>query len=117
MELLFVVGILAFVLVSMISIFILAPTLSELAGSKSAVLVEGQNKIEEIRNHNFNAIVNDFSTSPGNSFTLDLVDGTGSIYVDNSNTDLLEVEVTLSWEDKFNRTPAPVTIKSMVTKK
>jgi len=38
-----------------------------------------------------------------NPFDLDQVTGKGVIYIDASNSELLEIKIVASWEDKYGR--------------
>ena len=84
-----------------------------------------QQKLEEIRNHNFNTMVGDYSPggSEGNTFTIDPAnwlaagDQSAVIYILNPQTgvilntspsanpglDLYEIRVTICWRQKGNR--------------
>ena len=117
-ELMFSVGILSFVLVGMVAIFILAATLSNVAGEKTLILSQCQNKIEEIRNHDFDNILTDYASggTPGDTFNLELLNGTGDIYIDSTNSELLILNLTASWENKPGRSSS-VSIVSMLTKR
>ena len=104
-EIIFVTGILTFVLVGMISFYIYASIQAELAGDKTMAINEAQNKIEEIRNHAFDLIPVDYVSggTPGNVFSLTQLNGMGTIYIDTGNSELLGIEVVVCWEDKYDR--------------
>lgn len=104
-EIVFVVGILSFVIISLIQVLIYTSTQAEMAGNKTAAVMEAQNKIEEIRNHAYSQIVTDYGSggTPGNTFALTLLNGMGIIYIDSSNSGLLVIEVVISWQNKYNR--------------
>lgn len=104
-ELMIVVAILATVFTGMIQMFIQTSALANLSGNKTIALSEAQSKIEEIRSHAYDQIVTDYSSggTPGNIFDLSLLNGKGIIYIDNSNAELLVLEVVICWLDKYGR--------------
>ena len=104
-ELLIVVGILAVVIVGMMRIFIYATITPQLAANKTQAVSEAQDKIEEIRNYNFDSIATAYAGggTPGNTFTPNAIDGIGVVYIDSSNASLLEIKVVVSWRDRYGR--------------
>ena len=103
-ELMVVVGILSFVIVSMVGLFIYSSAFATMSGNMTNAVGEAQNKLEEIRNYDFDWIASKYNTSPSNVFDLTQLTGKGCIYVDSSNANLLIVEVDVSWKNKSNRT-------------
>jgi len=99
-ELLIVVAILAVVITGMIQLFIYTSVLAEISGNKTVAVGEAQDKIEEIREHTFDDIVMDYDEA---IFALAELDGTGVIYVDDTNPELLVLKVVVSWENKYGR--------------
>ncbi len=106
-EVLFAVGILAIVIVGLLQLFVYCSALAEAAGNTTFAINEAQNKIEEIRNHDFNSIANDyaFGGTPGNTFTLSSLSGTGTITISQvgGSSELLQVQVNVSWQNKNGR--------------
>lgn len=104
-ELMIAAGILALVLVGLLLLFIYSLSLSELAGNLTIAISQAQGKLEEIRNHSFDSIAVDYgeSGSPGNIFNPGQLDGKGVIYIDDTNPELLEIEIAVSWRGKGNR--------------
>jgi len=103
-ELLLATIIMSVVLVGLIQVFIQCSVLAEMARNKTIALSEAQGKIEEIRNYDYDAIATDYVLNGGlNPFDLSQLTGKGVIYIDSTNTELLEVEVVISWEDKYDR--------------
>lgn len=104
-ELLIAVLILGFVLTGLIQVFIQCSVLTDLAHNKTTVMSEAQGKMEEIRNHTFDSVVTDYASggSEGNTFSLSQLNGMGTIYIDDTNPDLLEVKIVVSWENKDGR--------------
>jgi len=105
-ELLVAVLILGFVLGGLIQVFIRCSALSQLARNKTAVMSELQGEMEKIRNYSYDAITTDYVAGGPmnlNPFDLDQVTGKGVIYIDASNSELLEIKIVASWEDKYGR--------------
>lgn len=105
LELLIVAGIMAVTVLGMLQLFVFTSTGASLAGNKTIAVMEAQSKIEEIRAYDFDSIVTDYANggTVGNTFALSSINGMGVVYIDNSNPDLLTVEVVVSWEDKYDR--------------
>lgn len=104
-EVLVSAAILVVVSVGLIQVFLRASALSSLSGNMTIAMSEAQDKIEEIRNHDFDLIMTDYVSggTPGDIFSLSEVTGTGKIYISNANPDLLEMEVVISWQEKDDR--------------
>ena len=104
-ELLLAVIILGFVLGGLLQVFIRCSVLAELAYNKTVAMSEAQGKMEEIRSYDYGSIAADYASggSQGNTFSLSQLTGTGVIYIDSSNADLLEVEIVVSWQNKYGR--------------
>ena len=104
-ELILVIGIIAFILIEMVQLYIYSTQQAVMAGNKTIAINLAQGKIEEIRDHNYDSIATDYSSggSPGATFTFSELDGIGTVSVDNSNTELLVFKVSVSWRDKYNR--------------
>lgn len=104
-ELMIVVGILSVVITGVVNLYIYTSVAAQLAGNKTLAVGEAQSKIEEIRNYTFDNITADFGVggTPGNTFNLSQLTGKGVIYIDSTNTELLVIEIVVSWKDKYNR--------------
>lgn len=104
-ELVLVAGILAFALTGLIRLYIYTSVEGALAGNKTVAVSEAQDKLEEIRNHDFSLITADYGSggTPGNVFDLSQLDGKGIIYIDSSNSELLVIKVVVCWRDKYDR--------------
>jgi len=61
--------------------------------------------MNEIREYDFDSIAADYASggSQGNTFNLSQINGMGIIYIDLSNSLLLEIEIVVSWLNQFNR--------------
>ena len=86
-EIVLTVGILAVSIVGLIQLFSHFAFLADLSRNLSVVIIEAQDTMEEIRNHNYSSIVADFSSegTPGNTFNITNPAGKGVIYIDSSN--------------------------------
>lgn len=104
-ELVVLLGILAVCVTSVLQLFIHTNTLAEMAGNKTAAISEAQTKIEQIRTAAYDDITSLYASggTPGNIFDTTLLPGKGVIYIDSTNPELLEVEVVVCWEDKYDR--------------
>ncbi len=106
-EVLIAVGILAVVIVGLLQLFVYCSTLAEAAGNTTLAINEAQNKMEEIRNHAFSAIAIDYASggTPGDTFALTSLNGTGAIATIQAggSSSLLQVQVTVSWQNKNSR--------------
>lgn len=106
-EVLIAVGILAVVIVGLLQLFVYCSTLAEAAGNTTLAVSEAQNKMEEIRNHDFSAIAVDYASggTPGNTFTLTSLNGTGTITVSQvgGSSELLQVRTDVVWQNKNGR--------------
>lgn len=101
LELLVSVVILVLVLVVLLQLYLYWFNLSETAASFFYAASQTQEKLEEIRNrsfYDFDSIVVDYGSggSPGNIFNLQQGNATGVIYVNNTNPELLEIEIVTS---------------------
>jgi len=104
-ELMMVVGILTYVILALVQLFIYTSTSAQLGGNKTLALSEVQNKIEEIRNYEFDDVATDYASSgtPGNKFDLIKLTGKGVITLDSSVANLLTIEIVACWQDKYGR--------------
>ncbi|MFH1621749.1 MAG: hypothetical protein ABIA97_01310 [Candidatus Omnitrophota bacterium] len=137
-ELTITMAVLIVVIVGYLNLFIYCLGLAETSGNITLATVEAQDKIEEMRNHQFENIQADYGTSPGNTFALGesylpsktQLNGTGYIYVFNTgNPDVLTIEIVISWldeknrliggidEDSDGRLDSPVEVSTIITKR
>lgn len=105
-ELMIVVGVLSFTIAGMMQLYFFVGKHIEMAGNITRVLNDTQNKIEEMRSHNYDDIVADYAIGgvPGNTFALTGLTGIGAVTIDNTDPDLLIIRVVASWRDRFNYT-------------
>lgn len=106
-EVLIAVGILAVVIVGLLQLFVYCSNLAEAAGNTTLAINEAQNKMEEIRNHDFSTITIDYASggTPGNTFTLTSLNGTGTITTSqfDGSSELLQIQIDASWQNKNGR--------------
>ena len=101
-EVLVTVGIFVIVVTGLIQLFIYCSALSEMSGNMSYALTKAEDKLEEIRNHSYDQIVTDYNSggTPGNIFNLSSLNAVGVVYINASNTNLLEIETDVSWRNQ-----------------
>ncbi len=106
-EVLIAIGILTVVIVGLLQLFVYCSRLAEAAGNTTLAINEAQNKIEEIRNHDFNAIATDYASggTPGNTFTLTSLNGTGTVTPSQvgGSSELLQIQISVAWQNKNSR--------------
>ena len=106
-EVLIAVGILAVVIMGLLQLFVYCSNLAEAAGNTTLAINEAQNKMEEIRNHDFSTIAIDYASgeTPGNTFTLTSLSGTGTITTSQvgGSPELLQVQIDVVWQNKNGR--------------
>jgi hypothetical protein len=74
--------------------FVKCIELNEIGRESTIAVVGVKNKLEEIKSVNIASI---FTTYDNTTFTITGLNGKGVIYVDNSNSRLLEVKVVFCW--------------------
>jgi prepilin-type N-terminal cleavage/methylation domain-containing protein len=101
MELMVAALILAIVLVGLLASYVACFNLNEMAQNSSLAINAAETKTEEIKNFsNFDQIK---TTYHNVSFSLSSLTGAGVSYVDDTNPDLLQVTVTVCWQQKNGR--------------
>ena len=104
-EIINTVVILALVVLGLLQLFVYCLGLGEMARNLTVAVSEAQGKLEEIRNHNFSDIADDYDSggSPSNTFNLAQLNGKGIIDIDDTNSELIEIEIVVSWENRGGR--------------
>ncbi|MDP2938771.1 MAG: type II secretion system protein [Candidatus Omnitrophota bacterium] len=100
MELMIAAMILAFVLVSLLASFIACLDLVEISKNTSIAINNAQNKLEEIKNTSYAQIKNNYNNI---AFNVVGITGKGVSYVDDTNPELLEVMISISWKQRNGR--------------
>jgi type II secretory pathway pseudopilin PulG len=103
-EVMFVTGIMVFVLVSMLSLFIHTTVLAEMSGNKTLAVAAAQTRIEEIRRHNYDYIAVDYASggTPGDTFEPAGLDGIGLVTI-GGDAELRSIDVRVFWRDRYDR--------------
>ena len=119
-EVMISVGVLAFVIVGLLQLFVYCSTLADAAGNTTVAVNEAQTKMEEIRNHDFDSIAADYASggTPGNTFSLSSPSGTGTVTVSQvgGSSQLLQVQIDVNWQNKDGRS-ASTTLISYIAKR
>ena len=104
-EVLVTTAIVSTVTIMLLRLFVYCSSLAEMAGNLTAAMTKAQDKMEEIKNYNYDLIATDYAAggTPGNTFSLSSPPGMGVIYIDSSNASLLQVEIDVSWRNKDSR--------------
>ena len=104
-EVLVAAGIIVTVFAGLLQVFIYSTVMAEMTGNITLGVNEAQSKIEEIRGHDFDTIVADYGSggTPGNTFNLAILTGTGHVTVTTLNASLLQVLVTVNWTERNGR--------------
>ena len=104
-EVMIAAAILIVVIAGLIQLFVYTSALSDISKDTTTAVNEAQSKLEEIRNSNYAAITTNYASggTPGNTFTPSAVTGKGIIYIDSSNSNLLVIEVDVSFRTRKGR--------------
>jgi Tfp pilus assembly protein PilV len=102
LELMLAAGVLIVAISGLIAAFIGCYCLNETARNLTFATMGAQEKLEEIRNHNFYKIYQDYYN--GSTFGVTgIAEAKGRVDVDNTNPDLLEITVTICWKQVGGR--------------
>ncbi len=99
-ELLVATGVFLIGVVAIIYSYITCLALQDLGRNISLTTAAVKNEMETIKNTTFSTI---FATYNNKTFTTPGVNGTGTIYVNNSNANLLVVTIEFSWTQPNGR--------------
>ena len=104
-EVLITAAVTSIVTVGLIQLFIYCSMLSQLAGNLTNATTDALTRLEEIRDHDYDLVTTDYASggTPGNTFDPTQGTGKGIIYIDASNTDLLQIEIDISFQNKNGR--------------
>lgn len=80
--------------------FVKCMELSEMARHSSMAVLACKNKMAEIENTAFAQVYSNFNNT---TFTAPDLNGTGVVYVDNSDPDFLEITASFSWRERTGR--------------
>lgn len=104
-EVLVSAAMLVIVVLGVSQLFVYCSLLTDTSGNLTIAMSEAQSKMDEIRNSTYSTIATNYASggSSGNTFDLTQTTGKGAIYIDSSNTSLLQVKITVSWRDRNRR--------------
>lgn len=103
-ELMVATLILGVTLVGLLGSYISCLDLNDLSKNTSLAINIAQTKLEEIKNHDYALIKNDYDpTNQGKPFDITGLTGKGVSYVDDTNPNLLLVTVTVCWRQQNRR--------------
>ena len=117
-EVMIAAGIIVIVFAGMLQVFIFSSVLGEMSGDITLAVNEAQSVMEEIRGYDFDDITTDYGSggTPGDTFTLTLLNGTGAIAVTTVNASLLQVLVTVNWTENNGRSMS-TSLETLVAKR
>lgn len=102
-EVVIAMGIMTVALLGVFAAYVSCFELAETARNTTYAVNSAQKKIEEIRDHNFLGIFNDYNNTV---FTVDGIaagNSNGLVEVDNTDSNLLVVTVTACWRQRSGR--------------
>jgi len=102
-ELVIAVAILVVAITGILATFAKFIALNEDARSLTIALTSCQDKMEEIRNSNFDTVFANYDATSFNPDGFTLNEAKGAIYVNNANPELLEIYMSVSWRGTSNR--------------
>ncbi len=104
-EILITSAILIIVIAGLIQLFVNTSELSDISKDTTTAVNEAQSQMEEIRSSTYSSIATNYASggTPGNTFTPSQGTGKGIIYIDSSNSDLLQIEVDVSFRTRRGR--------------
>ncbi len=103
LELMITAALLVIAISGLLAIFTGLYSLNETSRKLTLAITACQDKMEEIRDSDFSTL---FATYNGTSFEPDgfpSADAEGAISIDNTDPDLLEVCVSISWRERSNK--------------
>lgn len=103
LELMITAGVLIVALAGLLGVFAHLISLNENSGKLTVAVAGCQAKLEEMRASNFSGLYTAYNGASFNPDGFSLGAAKGSIYINNSNPDLLQVFVSSSWKTRSNR--------------
>jgi len=103
LELMIATGILVVAISGLLAIFIGFFSLNENARKVTLALIASQDKMEEILSSSFDTIYSTYNGINFNPAGFPSSEAKGAIYIDNTNPDLLELCVSVSWREIAGR--------------
>ena len=102
-ELMIGAGVLIVALVGLLGVFAGMISLNENSGKLSLAVAACQAKLEEMRNSSFTNLYTTYNGTSFNPNGFSLGEAKGAISINNSNPNLLQVFVSVSWRTRSNR--------------
>ncbi|MBU4343305.1 MAG: type II secretion system GspH family protein [Candidatus Omnitrophica bacterium] len=102
-ELVMAVAILVVAITGILAIFAKFIALNEDARNLTLALTACQDKMEEIRNSNFDTVFANYNATSFDPDGFTLNEAKGAVYVNNTNPELLETYLSVSWRGISNR--------------
>lgn len=103
LELMVAVGVLIVALAGLLGVFAHLISLNENSSKLTLAVAACQAKLEEIRNSNFQIVYTNYNNTSFNPGGFPSGEAKGAIAIDNSNPNLLQIFVSVSWMTRSNR--------------
>lgn len=103
LELMIAVGVLVVALVGLLGVFAHLMLLNENSSKLTLAVAACQGKLEEIRNSGFSTVYLNYNGTNFNPAGFSSGEAKGAIFINNSNPNLLQVFVSVSWRTRTNR--------------
>lgn len=103
LELMITTGVLIVALAGLLGVFAHLISLNENSGKLTLGIAACQAKLEEMRNSSFSSLYTAYNGANFNPNGFSSGGAKGSIYINNSNPNLLQVFVSVSWKTRSNR--------------
>lgn len=103
LELMIAVGVLIVALVGLLGVFAHMISLNENSGKLTLAIAACQARLEEMRNSDFSTLYVNYNGTNFNPAGFSSGEAKGAISLNNSNPDLLQVFVSVSWRTRSNR--------------
>ena len=106
LELMIGVGVLIVALTGLLGVFAHMISLNENSGKLTLAVAACQAKLEEMRNSDFSTLYVNYNGTNGTSFNpngFSSGEAKGAVSINNSNPNLLQVFVSVSWRTRSNR--------------
>ncbi|MDO8602713.1 MAG: prepilin-type N-terminal cleavage/methylation domain-containing protein [Candidatus Omnitrophota bacterium] len=103
LELMIAVGVLVVALVGLLGVFAHLIVLNENSSKLTLAVAACQAKLEEMRNSTFSTLYTTYNGAIFNPTGFSSGEARGAVYINNSNLNLLQVFVSVSWRTRSNR--------------
>ena len=103
LELMIAIGVLIVALVGLLGVFAHLILLNENSSKLTLAVTACQTKLEEMRNSTFSTLYTTYNGTSFNPSGFFSGEAKGAIYINNSNPNLLQIFVSVSWRTSANR--------------